>query len=274
MADDRSDILGEPSAQTRTGTDMELIDTHCHLDDSRFDTDRDEVVARAEAACVSRQIIPSTTAERWPLVRDICLRHPGLYPAFGLHPMFTNKHLDIHLERLETWVISETAVAVGECGLDYFIPSPDRPRQRTLFRRQIEIAVKQNLPLIIHARRSVEESIQILKEFPDARGVFHSYSGSLQQALQLADRGFLMSFGGPVTFDRATRLRSVATQLPSDAIMLESDAPDQPDFAHKGGRNEPAFITSVLRTLSELRNQPEEELAAATTANARGLFRL
>ena len=253
---------------------MELIDTHCHLDDPRFDIDRDQVLQRAHAAGVSRQVIPSTTAVRWPRVKEVCGRYPGLYPAFGLHPMFTAEHRDGHLEVLNTWITSEPLVAIGECGLDYFIRDPDKARQRLLFRRQVELAVEHDLPLIIHARRSVEEAVQILKGFPNARGVFHSYSGSLQQALQLANLGFLMSFGGPVTFERATRLRDIVAKLPLEALMLESDAPDQPDSGHRGARNEPAFIPRVLRTLATLRLESEEELATRTTANARRLFRL
>ena len=252
----------------------ELIDTHCHLDDALFDPDRREVVDRARRAGVTRQVVPSTTASRWPRVKEVCALYPDLRPAYGMHPMFTPEHRDDHLRSLRRWLATEPAVAVGECGLDYFIPDPDKPRQRMLFRGQVELAVERGLPLIIHARRAVEEAIQVLKDYPGARGVFHSYSGSLQQALQLADMGFMMSFGGPLTFDRATRLRHTVAQLPLAAIMLESDAPDQPDVDHRGERNEPAFVTRALRSLSEIRGEPEELLAARTTANARRLFGL
>ena len=253
---------------------FELIDTHCHLDDALFDPDRGEVVERARRAGVTLQIVPSTTAARWPRVKEVCARYPGLRPAYGMHPMFTDQHRDDHLRTLQRWLTTEPAVAVGECGLDYFISDPDKPRQRHLFDRQVELAVERGLPLIIHARRAVEEAIQMLRDHPGARGVFHSFSGSLQQALQLAEMGFMMSFGGPLTFDRATRLRNTVSQLPLEAIMLESDAPDQPDFDHRGERNEPGFVPRVLRSLSEIRGEPEDLLAARTTANARRLFDL
>ena len=253
---------------------MELIDTHCHLDDPRFDADREAVVDRARAAGVSRFVVPATTAALWPRVRAVCAADPDLFPAYGLHPMFEPEHRDADLESLDHWLADEPAVAVGECGLDYFVDGANRERQRALFRRQVELAVAHDLPLVIHARRAVEEAIQLLKAYPGARGVFHSFSGSLQQALLLHERGFLMSFGGPVTYEGATRLRKLVARLPAEAIMLESDAPDQPDAAHRGGRNEPACVAAVLQTLGALRGEAPEAIAATTCANARRLFRL
>lgn len=251
---------------------MLLIDSHCHFDDERFENDRDRAYQRAREAGVAAQIVPGVQAAWWPRVRQTCRRYPGLYPAYGLHPMFMTQHRPEDIDDLEKWLSCEKPVAVGECGLDFFIQHPARESQQAYFEAQLALAQRYRLPVIIHARRAVEEVINTLRQYPGLTGVLHSFSGSMQQALRLIDIGFLMSFGGPLTYPRAKRLRLMAGNLPLHAIMLESDSPDQPDADIRGQRNEPARLGRVLATLAELRKESPEQIARTTRENAERLF--
>ncbi len=251
-----------------------LVDTHCHLDQVEFEHDRDAVIRRARAAGVTRQVVPATTAEGWPGLRKVCGGSAGLYPAYGLHPMFLASHCREHAAKLKAWIETENPVAVGECGLDYFMPDPDRELQAWYFDAQLRLARDFDLPVIVHARRAVDEVIAAIRRIGSLRGVVHSFSGSQQQAEALWRQGFMLGLGGPVTYERATRLRRLAATMPVEWLLLETDAPDQPDANHRGQRNEPARLIHVLDTIAGLRGVPRETLASATTANAERLFRL
>ncbi|WP_460457519.1 TatD family hydrolase [Arenimonas alkanexedens] len=251
---------------------MELYDSHCHLDAAAFDPDRPDVVARALAAGVREQLVPAVTRDAWPGLRDACALDPGLLPAYGLHPMFLDQHRDEHLDELADWLARERPAAVGECGLDYFVAGLDPDRQRFFFQAQLELARDFDLPVVLHARRAVDEVITRLRRTGGLRGVVHSWSGSEEQARQLFDLGFHLGIGGPVTFERAQRLRRTVANMPIEWLLLETDAPDQPGVDHRGERNEPAYLTQVLAVVAALRGEAPETVAAATTANARRLF--
>ena len=257
-----------------------LVDSHCHLDAPEFDLDRDGVVGRARAAGVIRQVVPAIHAAGWPKLRDICAGAGGLFPAYGLHPMFLAEHRPEHLQQLRGWVERERPVAIGECGLDYFIAGLDHEAQQHYFDGQLALAREYGLPVIVHARRAVDAVIASIRRVGSAgsgqglRGVVHSWSGSWQQAGQLWDLDFMLGIGGPVTYDRAHRLRKLATGMPLDHLLLETDAPDQPDSAIRGQRNEPARLRTVCETIAALRGIAPAELANATTANAERLFGL
>ena len=253
---------------------MQLVDSHCHLDVDAFDADRADVIERARRAGVTRQIIPAIDAAGWPRVRDLCASNPGLYPAYGLHPMFLEQHRPEHLVELREWVQVEEPVAIGECGLDYFVPGLDVDAQARIFDAQLRLAREFDLPLIVHARRAVDAVIAAIRRAGEVRGVIHSFSGSSQQATQLFELGFLIGLGGPVTYTRANRLRTLARTMPLEHLLLETDAPDQPDSGHRGQRNEPARMVNALQAIAELRDMDPEDLADATTANAERLFRL
>ena len=253
---------------------MRLVDSHCHLDAPEFDQDRDAVIARAQATGVREQIVPAVDASGWPKLRDICASDPGLHAAYGLHPMYLDAHRREHLDRLREWIERERPVAVGECGLDFYVDGLDADEQRHYFEGQLDIAREAGLPVIVHARRAVEAVIIAVRKHGPLRGVVHSFAGSIEQARQLADLGFLIGLGGPVTYPRANRLRKLAAGIPIDQLLLESDAPDQPDSAIRGQRNEPARVASVLAAIAELRGEPPEAIAEATTRNAERLFGL
>jgi TatD DNase family protein len=251
-----------------------LVDTHCHLDVPEFDADRAEVVARARAAGVTRQIVPAIEASTWPGLRAACAQDEGLFPAYGLHPLLIDRHRDAHLRDLRDWIERERPVAIGECGLDFFIEGLDRATQAKYFDAQLAIARDFDLPLVVHARRAVDAVIAAVKRVGALRGVVHSYAGSEEQARQLADLGFLVGIGGPVTYARANRVRRVAATVPLDTLLLETDAPDQPDSEHRGQRNEPARMRRVLEVVAELRGEDPDVIARATSRNAERLFGL
>lgn len=251
-----------------------LVDSHCHLDAGEFDPDRREVIARAREAGVGHQIIPAIDAEGWPKLRDICRAGEGLHPAYGLHPMFLDSHREEHLAQLREWLAQERTVAIGECGLDYFVEGLDMQRQQFFFEGQLELAREFDLPVIVHARRAVDAVIAAIRRVGELRGVVHSFSGSEEQASQLWRAGFLIGLGGPVTYERAKRLRRLAASMPLEHLLLETDAPDQPDSSNRGQRNEPARLTQVLRTIAQLRGDSEERIAEVTSANAKRLFGL
>lgn len=251
-----------------------LVDSHSHLDAAEFDADRQSVIDRARHAGVTRQILCATDAGRWPTLRSVCATHPGLYAAYGLHPTFLALHCGQHLEQLRDWLERERPVAVGECGLDYFVDGLDRDAQSHFFAAQLRLAREFDLPVIVHARRAVDAVIAAIRSIGGLRGVVHSFSGSQQQARQLWQSGFMLGLGGPVTYERASRLRGLAASMPLEWLLLETDSPDQPDARNRGQRNEPARLVHVLETIADLRGVDPAEVAAATTDNAVRLFKL
>jgi len=251
-----------------------LVDSHCHLDASEFDADRSDVIARARAAGVQVQVVPAVTAASWPKLRETCRMADGLYPAYGLHPMFLDAHRPEHLDHLGDWIERERPCAVGECGLDFFVAGLDAELQQQYFMGQLRIAREFDLPVIVHARRAVDAVIAAIRQVGGLRGVVHSFPGSPEQAAQLHKLGFLLGLGGPLTYDRAQRLQRLVATMPLEQLLLETDAPDQPDAGIRGERNEPARLPVVLETVARLRGQPAEDIAAQTTANAKRLFGL
>ncbi len=252
---------------------MKLFDSHCHLDVDAFTGDRPEVISRARAAGVVEQLIPAIDAASWPVIRDLCASDVGLLPAYGLHPVFIANHSADNLAALPRWLEQHRPAAVGECGLDFFIEGLDAEAQRVCFQRHIELAKEFDLPLVIHARRAVDEVIQRLRRIGGLRGVVHSYSGSIEQAEQLWKLGFCVGIGGPLTYPRALKLRRMVIQMPIEHLLLETDAPDQPDVQWRGQRNEPARLLEIAACVAALRGEAIDSVAAATYANSVRLFR-
>ena len=250
-----------------------LFDSHAHLDVAAFDADRDAVLARARVAGVGDILMPAIAAAGWPALANLCDADPHLHPAYGLHPCFLAQHRDTDLDALRAWLESHPAAAIGECGLDFADPALDRTRQRFLLRGQFDLAHRFNLPLVLHARRAFQAVIDEIRAFgKPLRGVVHSFSGSAEQAHALHALGFMVGIGGPVTYARAQRLRRVVATLPLESLLLETDAPDQPDAEHRGERNEPAHLVEVLHAVAALRGEDPAHVAAVTHANARRLF--
>ncbi|MBK1692491.1 TatD family hydrolase [Ectothiorhodospira mobilis] len=250
------------------------IDSHCHFDVPAFDADREACWQRARQAGVTALVLPAIERRTWERVRAVSGRWPGVYPAYGLHPVYLERHREEDLQDLARWLRAGDAVAVGECGLDGFVQGLDMDAQWALFTAQLDLARETGLPVILHARRAVDRVTKALRARPGLQGVVHSFSGSRQQADRLLERGFLLGLGGPVTHPRAQRLRRLAAELPLEGLLVETDAPDQPGAAHRGERNEPAWLPEIIREIARLRGEPPEHVAAVTADNARRLFRL
>jgi TatD DNase family protein len=253
---------------------MELIDTHCHIDAEEFDPDRDAVLTAARAAGVNHIVVPAVTQPTWDHLLDLCDREPGLYPTLGLHPVYLDHHTAQHLESLRRRLPETSVVAVGEIGLDFLIENPQRERQLELFEIQLDIASDAALPVILHVRKAHDQVLATLRKHPVRGGIAHAFNGSLQQARQYIELGFKLGFGGMLTYERSTRLRTLARELPLEAIVLETDAPDLTVASHHGERNSPEYLPECLHALAQVRDQNPETVARQTTANAMEVLQL
>ncbi len=262
---------------------MQLIDTHCHLDVSDFDADRAQVLTRARAAGVSAIVVPGIDAAGWGGLLGLCEGNnsdlsPRLYPALGLHPVYLQRHCDADLAALEQALEEPRAglrpLAVGEIGLDFHDPALDPGRQRDLCAAQLAIARNLRLPVLLHVRKAHEDMLRLLRDANVVGGIAHAFNGSLEQARRYLDLGFKLGFGGMLTFERSSRLRRLARELPIEAIVLETDAPDLTVASHRFERNSPEYLPEVLAALAQVRDGAPEQVAAQTTANARAVLGL
>lgn len=266
------------------------VDTHCHLDAPEFDADRDEVIARARAAGVGLQVVPAVMPGTFESAREAAHRCLGAY-ALGIHPLYVHQvpeDATLQLaQALQRWQDDPRLVAVGEIGLDHFVPGLQDEASRALQERfyvaQLELAARHQLPVILHVRRSADGLLKHLRRLREAGrpvpgGIAHAFNGSEQQALAFIELGFKLGFGGAMTFERALQIRRLAAELPAQAIVLETDAPDIPphwlyrtaEQRSQGlvSRNEPAELPRIAQTLAELRGWSLPEARRITAANA------
>ncbi|MFM0287340.1 TatD family hydrolase [Paraburkholderia megapolitana] len=248
------------------------IDTHCHLDASEFDADRDAVAAAAHDAGVARIVIPGVMRENFATVRALAHRVAGGAYALGIHPLFTPRAQEVDLDvlrmEIEASLDDPLFIGLGEIGLDYFVPGLDDARQQFFYDEQLKLAREFALPAICHVRKSQDQVLKGLRRHGIHRGIAHAFNGSFQQAQAYIDQGIHLGFGGNVTFERALQIRRLAEQLPLDALVVETDAPDiSPAWLYKQ-RNTPDQIPRIGASLAQLRGLSEDELALGTTANA------
>jgi TatD DNase family protein len=266
-----------------------LIDTHCHLDAAEFGSDVAAVHARAAAAGVAHCVIPAVAKANFEAVRDLAHRYSYSY-ALGIHPVCIPEAKDADLRALDAELEMRRSdarlVAVGEIGLDYFLPgltqSPMRERQEHFYREQLKLARKHDLPVILHVRRSADKLLRHLRELaPEGgwHGICHAFNGSQQQAMEFIKLGFKLGFGGAVTYEPARQIRRLAASLPPETLVMETDSPDIPPCwiyktaaerarGQRQGRNEPAELLRIAQQVAELRGVALEELVSATTENA------
>jgi TatD DNase family protein len=257
------------------------IDTHCHLDAAEFDADRDAVVARARAAGVLQIVLPAVDRANFERVRTLAHEH-GLAYALGIHPMCTDRAGDDDVAALRD-ALARAAddprlVAVGEIGLDHFVPGLDRERQAAIFAAQLRLAAEFELPVLLHVRRAIDPVLKQLRRFRVRGGLAHAFNGSEQQADAFRALDVRLGCGGALTFERALRIRRVAAALDIDAIVMETDSPDiAPQWRYRTAaaraagatmRNEPAEVAAIGAALAALRDEPVAAFAARTTANA------
>ena len=247
---------------------MALADSHCHIDFPEFDADRAAVLAHCRALGIERILVPGVSRATWPRLLATCADNAMLRLALGLHPMFLEEHEEVDPAALERELDAHPeVVAVGEIGLDFQVRGADRQTQLALCEAQLAIARDANLPVILHVRKAHEEMLGLLARLRPPGGIAHAFNGSLQQAARYRDRGFRFGFGGTLTFDNARHIHDLARKLPLEDIVLETDAPDMSPAAHRGERNSPEYLPEILAALGRLREEDEETLAAATTAN-------
>ena len=262
---------------------MKLIDTHAHLDFSKFDNDRPAAIDRARIAGVAAIVNVGTDLDSSRRAVDLAEQYTDVYAAVGMHPHDAKKLDGAALAELRELARRPKVVAVGEIGLDFYRNLSPQAVQRRAFQAQLAWAAKMGKPVIIHDRDAHDEIMEVLtgwalglKHSPLAgrMGVLHTFSGDLDMAQEAIDLGFYVSFSGPVTYKNAGQLASVAKALPLDRILVETDCPFLTPHPHRGKRNEPAYVRLVAERIAELRGMPFDELAQATTANAQRLFEL
>lgn len=251
---------------------MELIDTHCHLDFEEFSQDRSEVLAQASCAGVDTIIVPGVKHASWKSLIEMCEQSGRLRYALGLHPLFIREHMPEHVHSLRKILNDSHAVAVGEIGLDYCDKNLHIKLQLELFEQQLDVAREFDLPVILHVRKAHDEVLKQLKHAAVVGGIVHAFNGSLQQAAQYQALNFKFGFGGMLTFDRSTKLRALAKQLPIESIVLETDAPDMTVSQHRGERNSPAYLPYCLQALAQAKSMDVEYVAACTSNNARNIL--
>jgi TatD DNase family protein len=252
------------------------IDTHCHLDAAEFGAQSLEVASRAGEAGVSMIVIPAVDRSDFVTVAELAAAAPNACYALGIHPIFVPNAADEDLLVLrgavEAAIDDPRFVGIGEIGLDFFIPmlcTPEmRAKQERFLREQLRIARDFNLPVLMHVRRSQDQVLKHVRQIRPRCGIAHAFNGSFQQAQNFIDLGFRLGFGGAMTFTRALQIRRLAAELPLDAIVLETDAPDiAPAWVHPS-RNSPEQLPAIGRALAELRGMREDEISAACHRNA------
>ena len=249
-----------------------LIDTHCHLDAAEFDADRDAVYAAATAAGVGRIVVPGVTVNRNFRPKSTIAEYPACVEAYGIHPLYVDQSSLEDLPRLRGWLQQAPPVAVGEIGLDFYVAGLNTERQTHYFVEQLKLAREFDLPVLLHVRRAVDPVLKQLRRIGVRGGIAHAFNGSRQQADEFIKLGFVLGFGGTMTFDGSTRIHELARTLPLESIVLETDAPDIPPAWLNRGRNSPAELPRIADTLAELRGLSRNDVVAATAANARRIL--
>lgn len=256
------------------------IDTHCHLDAAEFGAEAEAVAARAAGLGVTAIVIPAIARNNFQVVRDLAHRRAGCVYALGIHPIFVPQaeeaDLDVLRERVREAVDDPRFIAIGEIGLDFFVPGlsdpPLREKQEFFYSEQLKIARDFGLPVLLHVRRSQDVILKYLRRIDVGRGIAHAFNGSFQQAQEFIRLGFKLGFGGAMTFPRALQIRRLAAQLPLEAIVLETDAPDiSPIWVHPD-RNSPEQLPRIGEELAALRSQDAASVARITSDNARAVL--
>ena len=253
------------------------IDTHTHLDFPDFDADRQQVLADCRAQGVVRLVVLGVLRDNWSRIWQLCRSYPQLYAAFGLHPVFSHQHQPEDLAALRDWLAAcishPQCCAVGETGLDYYVPDADRDHQQALFEAQLQLARDFNLPVLVHVRRAHAATIATLKRFRLPRaGIIHAFAGSPEEAREYCRLGFKLGLGGAATWPQALRLRRTLAVLPLDSLVLETDAPDMAPAFLAGQRNSPTALAHICHELAQLRKESPAELANACLQNSCELF--
>ncbi len=254
---------------------MEFIDTHCHLYAEAFNDDIETVIARAENENVTKFYLPAIDSSTHNAMIALEEKYPGKCIAMmGLHPCSVNTTYEAELKIVEEWFAKKTFAAVGEIGLDFYWDKTYSEQQYTAFRQQIELALHYNLPIVIHTRKAMNETIKVIKEYKNKglTGIFHCFTGSVEEAVAITNMGFYLGIGGVLTYKNAG-LASTLEEIDMQHLVLETDAPYLTPVPFRGKRNESSYLKYVIDKLAEIKKCSREEIAAITSANANKLFK-
>jgi len=250
------------------------IDTHVHLNADQYEEDLQEVINRALKANVTKMVVVGFDRKTIVKAMQLAADYTFIYAVIGWHPVDAIDCTEEDLQWIEELSANEKVVGIGETGLDYYWDKSPKDVQQALFRKQIRLAQKVKLPIIIHNREATEDVVRILHE-EEAHltgGIMHCFGGSVETAKQCINMNFMISLGGPVTFKNAKKPKEVATEIPLEHLLIETDAPYLAPHPHRGKRNEPALVTLVAEEIARLKGISVEEVAAATTQNAENFF--
>ena len=245
------------------------IDSHCHLDFITVNGSLETIIRECERQDVDHIVVPSVDPSNLESVIDLSRQFKHVSFALGFHPMYIDKLKEGDLENLDNCISGNTEIiALGEIGLDFFERQDNIDQQEAIFVHQLKLAQKYDLPVIMHVRGAIDRILKNLRRYSVRGGIAHAFNGSMQQASQFIELGFKLGFGGAMTYDRAKHLQRLATQIPLDAIVLETDAPDiAPSWLTKGTSNTPSQLAKIGAFLAQLRNIPTEEIARITSQN-------
>lgn len=252
---------------------MYFIDTHTHIYLSEFDNDREQMMQRARDAGVEITIMPAIDSSTHERMLSVEFTYENCYSMMGLHPCSVNPDFEREMTIVNEYLNERNFVAIGEIGLDFYWDKTFTAQQYQAFHQQAEIALKYDLPVVIHSRSATDECIEVIREHSGVKGVFHCFSGTEEQAKKIIDLGFMLGIGGVITFKNAG-LDKVIKKIGVNHIILETDAPYLAPVPYRGKRNEPSYVKLIAEKLSAICNCPVEELAELTTENARKLFKL
>jgi TatD DNase family protein len=253
---------------------MNLIDTHCHLYLEEFKPDIAAVIERAQALGVSRFYLPAIDSSETANMLALEQAYPGVcIPMMGLHPCYVKENWEKELALVGEWLGKRNFSAIGEIGLDFYWDKTFTNEQYTVFRQQMQWALDRNLPIVIHSRNAMQETIDAVKPYAGKglRGIFHCFSGDADAARQVTELGFLLGIGGVVTYKNGGLDKALAA-IPLENMVLETDAPYLAPVPYRGKRNESAYLQPIMEKLAEIKNSTVEEVASITTANAEKLF--
>lgn len=251
-----------------------FIDTHSHIYGEEFKADRDEVIARAQAAGVEHIILPDIDAESREAMLELCSEYPEmLFPAAGLHPTSVDENYKTGLTEVEKQLRKRRYYAIGECGIDLYWDKTYYKEQIKAFEYQLGMAREADLPVIIHSREALDEIFKSLKQYPYVKGVFHCFPGNTEEARQAIDLGFFIGIGGVVTFKNSS-MSTMVKGIGTDFLLLETDAPYLAPVPYRGKRNESSYIPVIARKVAELLETDIKKIEAVTTQNAMNLFTL
>jgi TatD DNase family protein len=250
---------------------IHFIDSHAHIYLPEFDADRFQIIAGARERGVKEIFMPAIDASTHQAMMQVELEFEDCYAMMGLHPCSVGAGFEKELELIENYLQQRSFVAIGEIGLDLFWDKTFIVQQHEAFRQQVKLALAYNLPVVIHSRNAIDECIEVIKEFPGVRGVFHCFSGNIEQAMSILDMGLMLGIGGVVSFKNAG-LDKVIAETGISRVILETDAPYLAPVPFRGKRNEPAYIEHIAQKIAGIIEMPVEEVGKLTTSNALKLF--